>query len=927
MAKVPNAGNFKMFGTGSLGSIQNALIQGGAAASTVQSALQFSASNQLIDLSTENKYDDVFAGDSITDRNIHISSSEQWRGYPIATSFNFTSKCIYVESSSIPDPTPNPSISASTICVDNYYHNVIGFAHNSVGNITGSSGNDDATYPVSSSYDINSLTFTTTLNRLYLQITTGSDPDDPPTFTSLTLTSSAGEHTLNYCDLYESSSTSTGLFNYAWNSANVSSHFTRGNCITFTFDTTSVDYFTDCFPAIGTTGATRTIGSIPQNKQQSCDALTISNIYFSSSDLDNGITVGDYVYTDSDGRNPFDGQSKYWGINTSSGALLNSVPDKICQIVSNGLITAISDCTPTPAPVLPTASIVYDCDTTSNNNVISLTTASYAGNTYLVYNISGDSEVTQSFGYSGLSDRPNKFTAFDSSGSYNDPIYTTGWVGDATYTNTGGQSQWSSPLSATSSGSIQIKWKSSTGRKIQIDYGRANPDSLESDSAIWCLVCSGSLKNLQIATGSNIIEACRSGSIGDSNHYHYHPTSSFSSARVYNDNDGLDHVTGSSDYFSYTSSDGTRYYYQVGTTGNFGSITTHAVCPGTKIAGIYMGASGEDCDDNIPTLSTNLVYVKSDWSGFVEQTNIASSSYGDLVIDNTNFGANDEVILEIYDNDHDGTNIDPKSRTNISEDVNNTDNATTYLVERTSLLDQSSGANKILATVEKDDARTPTTTIKFSPCDGYGDCTAFETSNGFYASSFSGNDPAAAGMCTNTFTSTLYIEMSGLQPQAGETPSLTCGGSVINDPNTYFTIRNSIVGTFIIKMNSDSSAIEQVWTCTGADAPSTGSNTFWISGGGKSSLSSFCGQGSDENEWDEFTTDAPSWSGGVGYTVYNDLGAAHNGGGKYWRLYQTYANAIEPDSYDAPGVNQAIRYWKINSAGTITSKHTFTCST
>ena len=580
--------------------------------------------------------------------------------------------------------------------------------------------------------------------------------------------------------------------------------------------------------------------------------------------------------------------------------------------------------------MLPTASIVYDCDTTSNNNVISLTTASYAGNTYLVYNISGDSEVTQSFGYSGLSDRPNKFTAFDSSGSYDDPIYTTGWVGDATYTNTGGQSQWSTPLSTTSSGSIQIKWKSSTGRKIQIDYGRANPDSLESDSAIWCLVCSGSLKNLQIATGSNIIEACRSGSIGDSNHYHYHPTSSFSSARVYNDNDGLDHVTGSSDYFSYTSSDGTRYYYQVGTTGNFGSITTHAVCPGTKIAGIYMGASGEDCDDSQPTVTTNLVYVKSDWSGFAEQTNIASSSYGDLVIDNTNFGTDDEVVLEIYDNDHDGTNIDPKSRTNISEDVNNTDSATTYLVERTSLLDQSSGADKILATVEYDSARTPTTTIKFSNCSGPQGCTAFETSNGFYASSFSGNDPAAAGMCTNTFTSTLYIDMAGLQPQAGETPSLTCGGNVISDPNTYFTIRNNVVGTFIIKMNSDSSAIEQVWTCTGVDAPSTGSNTWYLSSGGENSPGDFCGVGEEDNAWDEFTSDAPSWSGGIGYSVYNDLGAIHNGGGKWYRLSDKAlppnGQQLEPDSYEAPTVGTVEYYWKISSTGTITHKVSSTCS-
>lgn len=897
---VPTSGKFKMFPSSSNTHIEGAINKGGGDSSGINDF------ETLISQSFANKFDSAFAG-TVTEPTSSISASIQFRNYPLSNTFFFTAKCAFANSQSIPDPDANPNSSGSFICVDYIAPGVVGYsALSNVGNITGSDGNGSNSYPVSSSYDISVIQSATSVDSVDLYISTASDSSNPPTFTSLTLSSSAGQHTLNYCDITFSGSTSAGLYRYTWNDDGGSSHFTQDNCITLSFNTASIDYFVDCDPAISTTAASRTIGNAPINKQQSCDAVTIANVYFSSSDLNNGITVGDYVYTDSEGRNAFNGESKYWGINTSSGATLNTVPDKICQIVGNGLITAITDCTPTPEPVLPTASVTYDCDTTSTNNYISLSTASYAGSEYLVYNISGDSEVTQSFGYTGLSDRPNKFTLFDSSGSYSNPIYTTGWVGSATYDNTAGKSQWSNPLDVASSGSIQIKWKSSTGRKVRVDYGRANPDSLNSDQAKWCLVCSGSLISTNLATGSTIIGACRSGSIGDDLHYHYHPTSSFSGeARVYYDNDGLNHVTSSTQYFSYTSSAGTRYYYRV-QNGYFGEITTHAQCPGTEIAAIHLGAAGEDCDDSIPNSLTNLVYVDPNWGGFILSSSI-------LKVDNDLIGISDQAKQDIYDNNSSHI-VHENSISKQTTSIGSSAGDNTFLVADESLVNPY--GTKILATV--DDSTTPST-VSFTPCTappGGSGCTEFDASLGFYDSSFSGNDPSTAGMCSTEYPGALFVDMSGLIPQAGDLvyTNASCTGG-INAPNTYYTLYNGTMNkTFIIKMNGDGDEINQVWECSAANTPASGSSTYYLS----TSFTDYgdnCGQ--DYVVSNSVTSDAPSIALGLHYTVY-DNGVRFNGRNKYY-IVKTSSQTASGDS------GQSHRFWQIDSNGVVQDVALQTC--
>ena len=930
---VPEFGDFKMFGTGNNQTIQGAVIEGGSTGDTSI----FSGSINLIGQSTSSKYHQPFVVGDVDINKINISSSEQFRGYPISVSYNFSLKCAFSESKTIPDPDPIPSDTGSIIVVEDLgdgtgFNNTVGG-----GSITGSGGNGDSTFPASGSYDTISISCTDNSvlgSTLSLVISTGSDnlsfPDDG-LFTSITFSSSIGNTTLNYCDLHTSGAYGNGLYRYRWRSNDACDHFTTGNKIQISYDTASIDYFTDCDPAIATTPVTRTIGNIQQNQQQSCDALTISNVYFSSSDLNNGITVGDYVYTDSEGRDPFNGESKFWGINTSSAPSLNVVPDKICQIVSNGRIAAISDCTPTPPyePDLDPAS--RDCNTTTANpsGVILNHTAVYSAGEYDVHQIGGTSEVTQSLLWSSY-DRPNKFTLYDDSSTFDNPIYTTGWVGKSTYANAAGKDQWSVPLDTNTSGSQTIKWGSTTGRKVRVDYGYNN--GTLNDVAVFSLVCTSSLQPLTVATGSSNSNACQ-GDLSNDIHYHFHTTGSgdFSTllngmaidgihhiGRVFEDTTGLNPVLKENGkYFSYTSSAGTRYVYTVldnyylglGEDWNMGVISYHQQCPGTEIAGIHLTNQGDDCND-INTLLSNRAYIKADWSGF-------TISGGKLKVDNDNINIGDQFDQDLYDNTDTGTNIHPDTLTNSVVTVGDDAAGGTFLVAQNSLANPS--GTKILATV--DDSTTPST-IAFTPCSappGGGGCTRVYASIGFTDSSFSGNDPTVS-MCNPSTWATFNasVDIQGLQVAAGDDfyTNSTCTGNS-NYGNTYFTIYEPVQGsTFIIRMNdTDGTEIKEVWTCGVSDVETSGDNNWYLSPG-RSNPQSYCFSSWATNN--AVTTDAANWSSGVGNVVYKD-GARFNGEGKVFHISTT--------SYSSISAVGGITYyfWKIDSNGVITQKLTQTC--
>lgn len=930
---VPKTGKFDMFGTGSIFSVEGAIS---SSVTTYTDADRFSGSAHLIDQSVTARFDtDEIPGQVFTN-NVNISESIQYRGYPLVNNFTMTLKCVYTSSFKISGSTAPPPADSSFMCFELISGNPI-FNSDKNGwipsnsNITGSGGFGDTSWPVSSSYDYYELSHKG--RKLKLSVNLNSLSQTPPTFTSLTVSSPGKtDLVLDYCDLVSSSSLGD-IYTYLWDSSDPQNHFTAGNCITASYDTTAVDYYIDCDPAISTTPVTITIGNVAASKQQSCDATTTSTVYMTPTDLTNGLTVGDYVYETSDGRNPFDGQSKFWGINTSSAPSLSSVPDKIVQIVSNGLITAISDCVVTPPYEPPLDPASRDCNSTDANpsGIIINETAYLGAGEYNVHQIGGSSEATQAFLWVSYG-RPNKFTLYDDSSTFANPIYSTGWVGKATYNNAAGKDQWSTPLDTNTSGSQSITWGSTTGRKVRVDYG-SSPDI--GDSSVFSLVCTSSLQPLNLFTGSSAANACGEDSYSDV-HYHFHTTGSgeFSDistvhrnnnygiqrvGRVFEDTTGLNPVLSeNAKYFAYTSSEGTRYYYSVldnqyvngDINYNMGSIANHLQCPGDPITSIRLMAASTDCDDSNTGAISNRLYVSYLWAGL----DIVN---GKFKIDNDGLTISNQIEIDLYNNDPSDSVISPYSLDSTVATVSETAASNTFLVSDDSLKNPT--GTKVLATVT---AGTPAT-VSFTPCTGGGlfnggGCTRVYTSTGFTSTSFSGDDPTVSMCNPSTWASyNASVDISGLQVAALDDfyNNLTCtGGS--NYGNTYFTIYEPIQeSTFIIRMDDSSGTeIKEVWTCGASDVQTSGDNTYYLSTP-FTDYGDNCGQ--DYIVSNSVTSDANTISTGLHNVVY-DNGARFNGNNKYY-IVKTSSQTAGGDAGDNH------RFWKIDRAGVVQDVSLYTC--
>lgn len=927
---VPRTGKFKMFGTGSAFTIEGAISESN---SSYDGTDRFSGSAHLIGDSISNKYDIDYSGVIQTDR-VNVSESIQYRGYPITTAtFNVSAKCSFTSSRTISGSIAPPSSNETYMCLDF----ISGFRLPGVDtrrygwttsntNITSSGGFGDNSWPVSSSYGFHQLTHQD--DRLRLKINVNGLSQTPPTFTSMTISSPGNtDLVLDYCDLLSSSSVGD-IYTYTWNSLDPDNHFTSDNCITASFNTTTVDYFTDCYPSSPTNTFTITNGHTYINSQQACDENTSGTVYFHSDEVSstNPISVGDIAYNNADGRslNLYNGEDKYWGINTSSANTLNSVPDKIVQIGTNGRVNQILDCTQTPPyePDLDPTS--RDCNSTTANpsGVIINTTALFSAGEYDVHQIGGSSETTQSLLWSSY-DRPNKFTFYDDSSTFANPIYTTGWVGKSTYANAAGKDQWSVPLDAATSGSQSIKWGSTTGRKVRVDYGYNN--GTLNDVAVFSLVCTSSLQSLNVASGSSNSNAC-SEDFNDV-HYHFHTTGSgdFSTllngmavngihhiGRVFEDNTGLNPVLKENGkYFSYTSSAGTRYVYTVldntltgnGDDWNMGIISYHQKCSGTEVAVVQLTAAGDDCDDSNITFSNNA-YIQSNYSGF----EVVS---GRLKLDNDNLTLSERTNQTLYGSD-DSINYDPQQLIHtISHDVDDDSSSNTYLVHTSSLKNPT--GTKLLATVT---AGAPAQ-IKFTPCvDSAGGCTEFAASTFFESGDFSGNDPTEY-KCGLDTPDQIWIDLTGNEPAVGDgVYSLNDCSSYIDEADVYFTIYSSILDkTWVILMDSDGELIDSIWECTAEEVGNSGDNTYYLSTG-YTNAGDHCG-GSSTAISTAVTSNATTISNGENQTVYAN-GSRFNGGGKYYLVEttSTSTNGLGGDSY---------QIWKINSNGLVTDVSDYTC--
>ena len=923
---VPKTGKFRMFNTTNDSS--KFTIEGAVSSSISDydsnDTDRFSGSAHLIGQSVIGSFDEDFSG-TVESNKINISSSQQFRGYPIdAGRYNFTMKCALSASRTIPDPDPDPNPSGSIIDICSIAPGYNGFSSGCP--ITGSNGIGDTTWPVSSSYDIHTLHCSTD-EYLELLINQNGQTDPPPTFTSMTLTGPGGSNTYTYCDLNATGSLyGTGTYVYRWDNNNCPD-FTVGNQVTITFNTASVDYFTDCDPAVATNGYKFTAPYI--DHQIVCDDICSFTRYFHTDDVSstNPVSVGDVVYTDSEGRNEFNGLAKYHGIVTSSA--LTTIPDVIARISSDGTVTEVLGCTQTAPYEPPLDSTTRDCNATTtsysgNSGIIINATAGFNAGEYDVQPIGGTSETSQAFLWSSY-ERPNKFTLYDSSTTFANPIYTTGWVGASTYANAPGKDQWSVPLSTAHSGSASITWGSTTGRKVRVDYGYNN--GTLNDVGVYSLICPTSLQPLNVAMGSSWSNVC-SADLDDDIHYHFHSTSSdFASlysdginniARVFDDNTGLIPVLKENGkYFAYTSSAGTRYAYTVldnlftngGDDHNMGTIAYHQQCPGTEISSVRLMAAATDCDDSNTSAFSNNLYVNYNWAGF-------DVVGGKFKIDNDGLNLSNQIEIDLYNNDPSDSVVSEYSLDFSTATVSETAASNTFLVSDDSLKNPT--GTKVLATVT---AGTPAT-VSFTPCStggsfNGGGCTRIYVSAPFTSADFTGTDPSST-MCNpgswSPYTSSINMQGTSVAVDDEFFVNTTCGGSIVTPEETYFTIYEPIAGTtHIIKFSEDyDNEIKEVFNCS--SVTTAGDNNYYLS----SPFTDYgdnCGQSYAVSN--AVTSDAGTIATGLHDIVY-DNGTRFNGANKYY--------IVKTSSQTAGGsVGDNHRFWQIDSNGVIQDVSLYTC--
>ena len=531
----------------------------------------------------------------------------------------------------------------------------------------------------------------------------------------------------------------------------------------------------------------------------------------------------------------------------------------------------------------------------------------------------GSSQSTQRLLWTSF-DRPNKFTLYDDSSTFANPIYSTGWVGKSTYANAAGKDQWTVPLDADTSGSQTITWGSTTGRKVRVDYGYNN--GTLNDVSVFSLTCTDSLSPLSVSTGSSFTNAC--GADFSDTHYHFHTTGAgdFSTletnrdqqyiGRVFENTTGDPVLRDYTKYYAYTASAGTKYVYTVlddayfvagAEDRNMGTIAYHQKCVGTEVAVVQLTAAGDDCDDSNITFSNNA-YIQSNYSGF----EIVS---GKLKIDNDNLTLSERTNQTLYGSD-DSINYDPRQLIHtISHDVDDDSSSNTYLVHTSSLKNPT--GTKLLATVT---AGSPAQ-IKFTPCVAVaGGCTEFEASSLYFSSEFSGTDPRPT-KCGLPTPDQVWIDMAGNEPAVDDgVYSLNDCSSYIDESDVYFTIYSSILDkTYTILMDSEGELIDEILECSAAQVGNSGTDTYYISTG-YTDAGDHCG-GSLTAISNEVTIDAANTSVAINNIVYKD-GARFNGGGKYFIVSDssTNTNGLGGDAY---------KFWKISSTGVVTDVSDFTC--
>lgn len=122
-----------------------------------------------------------------------------------------------------------------------------------------------------------------------------------------------------------------------------------------------------------------------------------------------------------------------------------------------------------------TTQACYNCD----DSYVIFTTGAVDYGQYPTRDVCSTSNECGLFIYNAI-DRPNRFNVYDSTGL----VATSGWVGYATWPG-----PWGSSLNVSPSGQFNYDFNSTSGRYVLVEYGNADPDSPNSDTAEWRMTC------------------------------------------------------------------------------------------------------------------------------------------------------------------------------------------------------------------------------------------------------------------------------------------------------------------------------------------------------------------------------------------------------------------------------------------------------
>jgi hypothetical protein len=156
-------------------------------------------------------------------------------------------------------------------------------------------------------------------------------------------------------------------------------------------------------------------------------------------------------------------------------------PSTTTTTTSSTSTTSTTTSTSSTSTTTSTSTTIAPSNYSCNDGIIQLSTSDLNQGSYTSTIVSSLSDECFTFNWFVV-DRPNRFSVYDSTGL----IWTSGWVGSASYSG-----PWGASLSTPGSGiSSVLTFLSTSGRYVSVEYGPADLSNPLTDVAEWSLSCS-----------------------------------------------------------------------------------------------------------------------------------------------------------------------------------------------------------------------------------------------------------------------------------------------------------------------------------------------------------------------------------------------------------------------------------------------------